>query len=723
MTTYYAHRSEDGKRLQTVKEHLENTARKAASFGASFDSREEAYYAGYYHDLGKYSLAFQRRLLENGPTVDHSTAGAQKAFSDRDLYAACAIAGHHGGLPDVGNGRDTADEVTLCGRVKRQLTDFRAANNELDHPPACLYPKWLMEARGTATMPSDEFFYTRMIYSCLVDADFLDTESFMQLQTRSHAMNAPFPELENRFLSSIERKGWTRPRRELDRIRYRIVKECHEGGNKEPGLYSLTVPTGGGKTGASLAFALRHAVANHLERIIYVIPYTSIIEQNADVFRDLVGSDVVLEHHSNVDFASNDDGVNDKAGEQCKRLASENWDASIIVTTAVQFFESLFAARPAKCRKLHNIARSVIIFDEAQMLPVGYLKPCMLAITELVNHYGCTAVLCTATQPSLGPIIKEYSTLEAEELAHITPEEQELFKRVTFVKEGKLSLEALTDLLNKEEEVLCVVNSRKDAQAIYQGLEKEGRYHLSTFMTPANREKTLAIIRERLVQGLPCRVVSTSLIEAGVDVDFPTVYRAEAGLDSILQAAGRCNREGKRDKNSSLVHVYKPDTVQPRLFSQNISATEYALNGHDGIDSPGAVSSYFDFLYQIKGPALDSKGIIDQIRKGHEGSLLPFKTIAEEFQIIDSPTKTIYIENDEDKPQIKQLELGYINRDLLRALARHAVQVYADHFERLSKAGSLKTIDKNIAILVDKTAYSEATGLMNEPEGGRGLFG
>lgn len=710
-----AHISADGLRKQTVAEHLLGTAELAEGFGAAFGIQEDARLAGLLHDIGKCSDAFQARL-RGGARCDHSSAGAQEAIAQHHLPIAFAVAGHHGGLPDGGAAGDTADSPTLMGRRHKKVEDYSRFAEQIALPGRL--PPFQSIDGPKETVNFRTAFYTRMLFSCLVDADWLDTEAFMDGAVE-RGMNRPIPELLERFDSSLHRKGWDRPVRELDILRRDILVQCRALGALEPGLFTLTVPTGGGKTGASIAFALEHAKAHGLRRIVYVIPYTSIIEQNAAVFRDMLGEDCVLEHHNSVDLDSSENAA--PALERRKR-AAENWDATVVVTTAVQFFESLFAARPSKCRKLHNLAESVIIFDEAQMLPVPYLKPCIAAMAELAAHYRCSAVLCTATQPSLGPLLRQYvPNLSPRELCPDWPALLPRFRRVSFRQEGVLSDETLTEQLNGEEQVLCIFNSRKQAQAVYACLESEGRYHLSTLMTPVHRRGKLSEIRARLLQGLPCRVVSTSLIEAGVDVDFPTVYRAEAGLDSILQAAGRCNREGKRSPEASIVHIFTPEDGSPPLFQQNIKAANTALR-RASPDDPAAITTYFDALYQWRGASLDQKDIMGQWEKGSNGVQYPFQLVAEQFRLIEQPTTTVYIPTAESSPLLEDLRRGSYSRSLLRKLGQYGVAVYPQHLQALDRGGHLERVDESVIILRSTDLYSEETGLAMEPTEGQALL-
>ena len=443
-----------------------------------------------------------------------------------------------------------------------------------------------------------------------------------------------------------------------------------------------------------------------MKRVIYVIPYTSIIEQNAQIFRDILGDENVLEYHSGVLY-----DVEDEATPENARLsrAVENWDMPVVVTTAVQFFESLFASRSSQCRKLHNLAKSVIIFDEAQMLPVSYLRPCVFAIAQLVKYYGASAVLCTATQPALDSIFREFvPSLPAIELCPQEAFHQEVFSRVVFQKEEKLPWEALAKRLGERQQTLCIVNSRKSAQTVYSLLDREGAFHLSTLMYPAHRKAVLEEIRARLKAGLPCRVVSTSLIEAGVDVDFPAVFREEAGLDSILQAAGRCNREGKRPAEESIVTIFRGEITLPSLFEIPVAAGRHALNRCEQPDSPEAIRCYFQELLNLKGvQALDQKRILTMM----EREFMPFRKVSEVFHLIDSETKTVYIPLGAGYELTQRLQSGERNRKIFRELGQYGVSVYPQHFEAMDAAGDLDVLEDGTAVLSNLSLYRGDTGL------------
>lgn len=716
---YLAHIAEDG-RVQTVAEHLRGTGTLAAGFASAFGGEKDAYLAGTLHDIGKYTQAFQARL-QGGAVVDHATAGASEAFRAlRNLPVALAIAGHHGGIPDLGNPRaDTADDPTLYGRVKRSVSPDPLWRQECP-PPASQPPVWL----STKDFPSNAF-YTRMLYSCLVDGDFQDTQNFMNGTPPPRGQYASLEVL----LSKVRHQASQYLQAYMDsavcRQRNRVLQTCLEKGQSAPrGLYTLTVPTGGGKTFASLAFGLEHAVRQGLSRLIYVIPYTSIIDQTAEVFTSLLGEENVLAHYYGAEYQLSDPEELTSA-QYKKLLASENWAAPVVVTTAVQFFESLYSNRSSRCRKLHNIANSVIIFDEAQTLPVDYLRPCLYAIGELVRHYRATAVLCTATQPAVEPLFRELMPeLRMQELCPDDGSLRAALSRTVLSDVGQLTKESLGQMLQPHEQVLCVVNKRKTAQELFCLLPQEGSYCLTTLLCPQDRKKQIEEIRLRLQEGLPCRVVSTSLIEAGVDVDFPTAYREDCGLDSLLQTAGRCNREGKRPKASSKVYRFSLENCEPpQMLSKNRSALQYAARRCEHLDSPEAIKTYFAELFSLKGDsALDKKEIMKAVEKGIDGSWLPFRQIADRFHLIENDTLPVYLPFGEGKALCARLRQGERSRVLMRQLGQYSIDCYSVQFQALDAAGALELLPDGGAVLLDESKYDPCTGLSLDAENGIGIF-
>jgi CRISPR-associated endonuclease/helicase Cas3 len=600
---------------------------------------------------------------------------------------------------------------TFLGKIGRaqhgEIEDYGAWKDEVQLKPAA-FPSYCNQD------PLADAFFTRMLYSCLVDADYLDTELFMEGTEPERGGGDCIGVLKEKLDAYIA--DWFPPSKPLNEKRCEILEACiTQGKQKKPGAFTLTVPTGGGKTVASFAFALHHAEVQGMRRIIYVVPYTSIIEQTAEKFREILGNENVLEHHSGVIYEASETS----RPENIRLMhATENWDMPVIVTTAVQFFESLFANGSSKCRKLHNIAQSVIVFDEAQMLPISYLKPCVHAITQLVRNYGVSAVLCSATQPALGALFQSYGCV-TEELCPKELAEDPIFKRVKIQQRGVLGWETVAELMNERQQILCIVNSRKNAQAVFSMLQGEGCFHLSTLMIPEDRLQQLNEIRSRLKHGLPCRVVATSLIEAGVDVDFPTVMREEAGLDSILQAAGRCNREGERPLEESVVIVFRPETKPPRLFSTNITAGRVALEQYADPTDAKIMECYFRELLALKGDkALDKNDILGQLGNGS----FPFQSVAEQFHLIDNGTATLYIPIGEGKALLERYRSGERSKQLMRKLGRYGVNIYDTHCRALYDAGDIVPLDDGSYYLVDLGLYNSKTGLSLEADSGRAEF-
>lgn len=704
---YYAHIRDDGA-LQTVSEHLNGTSVRCEKFAEAFGEGKRGALIGMAHDIGKNSKAFQKRL-QGGPKVDHATAGAVECCKIGEELVGCCVVGHHSGLPDYGSRMNSAGDATYIGRIKKGqqhgIPDY----------------EWYGELEKGIHKPNirDSFmlsFWVRMLFSCLVDADYLATEAFMNQTIRPEYDSLPV--LLKRLNDYIA--PWFPAKNQLNEYRCQILNRCLESASMPRGVFSLTVPTGGGKTASSLAFALKHAVENGLDRVIYVIPYTSIIEQNAQVFRDILGEQNVIEHHCDAEFDSEEE-VDER--KQRQRMACENWDAPVIVTTAVQFFESLYSNRPSKCRKLHNIANSVIIFDEAQMIPGSQLKPCVGAISALVSHFRATAVLCTATQPVIEDILKDFdSKICVTEICPQVGQVYEKFQRVTYCDGGTLTNQELAMKLSVENQVLCIVNSRKMAQDLFELLPIEGRFHLSTLMYPDHRTRILEVIRKRLRNGLPCRVISTSLIEAGVDVDFPTIYRQMTGLDSLIQAAGRCNREGKRNREESIVIYFEGEQAAPLLQQLNIGAAEEVLKGNADVGAVETIRRYFSTWRSLVGENIDKADTVNSLKNGNSGSILPFQRVAEKFHMIDQNTKTVYIPVTEAEPVFQRMTLGIANRADYRQAGKYSVNVYEDHFKALVASGDVQLLDESGGILMNLEMYHREKGLSLKAESGKIIF-
>lgn len=736
---YYAHsrKDKDKSEWQPLIEHLTKTAKLAEKFGMDANISELAWTAGLMHDLGKYSKAFQARLDGSKKKVDHATAGARTAidlFNKTDMekwlatMLAYCIAGHHTGLPDYGSEIDVDGDGTLLSRLdpdKKKLEDFSAYKTEIN--PATLAVKSRAIKTAKEYQGFSLAFMIRILFSALVDADFQETESYMKDDVTLRGEYASIEELCKKFNDALRK--FDNPQGDINEKRTETLKACKDKANLDQGFFTLTIPTGGGKTLASMAFALNHAVKHGLQRVIYVIPFTSIIEQNAAVFKEHLGEENVLEHHSNFDWSQRRD--NEQPDDETKdaldklKLASENWDIPVVVTTNVQFFESLFANKSSRCRKLHNLAKSVLIFDEAQMLPREYMKPCMLGVKEMVQNYGASAVFCTATQPSLERFLDNVKFTE------LAPNPQMLFdfyKRVQVKNIGKTPDAELIEKIQKHPQVLCIVNTRKHAKGLFDQLEDNGRFHLSTLMCPVHRKATLLEVRDLLKSDQPCRVISTQVMEAGIDVDFPVGFRALAGLDSIIQAAGRVNREMKQ--GISDVYVFDPETPfikrTPVFIKQGAAVAESVLREHASQpDSQAAIEAYFKSLYNIQGrDAFDVKRILTHFDKGTGELDFDFKTVAEEFRLIDNNTVAVVIPyKEEAKKLLERAKYHPYPYAFARQLQMYTVNIYEKEFERLQSKGVIETINDTYEVLANMDYYNEQTGLVLPVDaGGDALF-
>ena len=690
-------------RLEPNHGHLNKVASWTAKFAgemfAEGQDRESArrwgYLAGLWHDLGKFSKEFQDYLHRVGGNahegevqgkVDHSTAGAKEAvarFKVLGHFLAYGMAGHHSGLLNAEEG------ASQRGRLQKEPPELPPTPEVPREVLAQTAPKLLRFLTKVLGNPKSAGFsaqfFTRMLFSCLVDADFLATEAFMnpaQAARRNVAPDDVLNQIAELLGARIAKFGTPASGDTVNQKRSKVVADCAREAGREPGLFTLTVPTGGGKTLSSILFALRHAMRYGQRRIIYVAPFTSIIEQNADVIRDIVRpleSDSftpLIEHHS---------ALSPERETQQSRLAAENWDAPIVVTTAVQFYESLFAARTSRSRKLHNIANSVVILDEAQTLPVSFLSPCLHVLRELAENYRTSVVLCTATQPAIG-FHKTDFPIGLSGCREIVSDTRSLFtalKRVNIANRGELSDTALTDELREHPSALCIVNRREHARTLFQLLgEEDGNYHLSALMCPEHRSQVLAEIRRRLNAGLPTRVISTQLVEAGVDVDFPVVYRSLAGLDSIAQAAGRCNRHGRLPRPGQ-VFVFKPeDTRGEAFFRDTAQVAAQVLELEEDLLGEGAIRRYFDLYYYRNKQRWDEKRILDhfELRPGSPDFPLVFNftSAAKAFQLIDDWQRSVIVPFDNKaRKLIEELRNPTIplHRDLLRGLQRYTVQI------------------------------------------------
>jgi CRISPR-associated endonuclease/helicase Cas3 len=575
-------------------------------------------------------------------------------------------------------------------------------------------------------------FLGRMIFSCLVDADYRDTECFYAAlegwtpDRHWPALAAVLGDLLHRFEAHMAGKPMHGP---VNRLRREILDHVRARAGEKPGLFTLTVPTGGGKTLASLGFALDHARTHGLTRIVYVIPFTSVVDQTAAVFREVLGPEHILEHHSAIedDRTARDDRI---SGRDKLRLAMEDWAAPVVVTTNVQLFESLFAARSGRCRKLHNLARSVIVLDEAQTIPLRFLRPCAAALDELARNYGVSIVLCTATQPALDARHFKQDDpiglpLEGRELAPDPGRLVKALRRVRIRFAGAMSDDALVDALAGQDQGLVIVNSRGHALSLYRKVKAAGpagAIHLTTRQYAAHRREILCVIRRRLKDRQPCRVVATSLVEAGVDLDFPRVWRAEAGLDQIAQAAGRCNRDGGRALEDSIVTVFQAPDNRPPLEIQQLAGDFARVAGkHADLLSPDALADYFGEVYWRMDERLDAKEILSKFAMGAGETSFAYRKVAEKFRLIESGMVPVIVARDA-KAQAALNRLGSDGASpggVARDLQSYIVQVPPKARAPLIANGHVafareREFGDQFAVLRTDSLYREDVGLLWE---------
>ena len=702
---------------------------EAAIRGAKFGAGKAAGLTGLLHDVGKYTEAFQKRLA-GGSRVDHATAGAQQVCvldaatpNDRGMaqLIAYAIAGHHAGLPDMHSNTGSLD--SLDERLKKELDPLDSTWDLEIRPDATgLWPEGFTLGKDREATAFQLSLLTRMIFSCLVDADFRDTERFYAV-AKGETIDRDWPMLQdivdeligslNECFTGFDTNG------KVNRLRGEILKHVRAQAQGAPGLFSLNVPTGGGKTLTSLAFALDHAKAHGFERIVYAIPFTSVIDQTVKVFRDVLGAGVVLEHHSAIDETN----FTERQGYDKIRLAMEDWSAPIVVTTNVQLFESLFSHRPSQCRKLHSLARSVIVLDEAQTIPLHVLRPAVAALDELSRNYGASIVICTATQPALNAPDFKGGFEQVRELAPDPCRLHQKLARVTIAHEGELSDDILCDALMQSPQGMVIVNSRKHALDLFRQAREadiEGVVHLSTRQYAAHRRRILTDVRVRLKEGRPCRLIATSLVEAGVDLDFPRVWRAEAGLDSIAQAAGRCNREGRRTVADSIVTVFQPaEHKSPAELRELAGDMERIMVGHDDLLSPEAMRDYFQEVYWRKGEGLGDE-VLQNFKMSKHGTSFSFREVGETFRLIRSGLEpVIVVQEEQARKAVHDLAFSERPGGAARRLQPHIVQVYPRFREQLIKNNHVYFLEQErfgdqFAILFTQSLYKGNVGLIWE---------
>lgn len=724
-SVYKAHINENTREIQTIKEHSENTADLCRQFAVPV-LKDFMYNTGLLHDIGKYQEDFQHRLDGKKIKVEHSACGAiavKKLYPDAiGLMMEYSIAGHHSGIPDGGYKNDTSDMPTLCGRLKRNFEDFSAYKEELKllEINRMEIIDFLMQDCGkNKEILVDKFaFLTRYAFSCLVDADSIDTARFCSGE-KIRPLTADFQaclEKVNVRLNSFVCTTTLQKTRAL--LQQQVFGKTDVNGE----IYLMNMPTGSGKTLCSLKFALERAIRAGKKRIIYIIPYNSIIDQTMTVFEEIFGSDAeILRHQSTFSYEENDYTEDYR---KAAKSAAENWDvASIIVTTAVQFFESVYANKRGKLRKLHNMADSILIFDEAHLMPQNYLQPCLRAITYITKYLNSEAVFLTATMPDFPKLLRQYA-LENSQIIDLIDDTSMFcaFRKCKYQTLGKLNAESLLEKAMSYPSSLIIVNKKQSAKKLFE-LCGGKKYHLSTYMTAYDREKIIQEIRNELKQlekdfpdyrDVPpdrrITIISTSLIEAGVDLDIYTVYRELSGLDSILQAGGRCNREGKR--NQADVYIFEFDDQNRISQDMRSNITAGILDKYEDISCPQSIKEYYDRLFFVKRETIEGKTIT---RNCSDIYSIPFAEYARDFELIDSGTIPLVVARDElSRKVVDSLKFTGGGLGIARQLQKYTCSVYQKELDDLIRQHVVDDFGTGILCLTNADYYDENTGITFE---------
>lgn len=728
--------------VQPLLSHLQNVGNLAARFAEAFGGQDEARIAGRIHDLGKSLYAVQSYLKderESGRDTHHAPYGAAFAYG-RGWPCAFAIAGHHAGLHDLYRLKELVEDDGPYA-IAAHLPKLEEIYKELfgTIPESMSVPRFVEEEEDPYALE----LYIRMIFSCLVDADYLDTDSHYSGGPRA---SLRMSDVCDELLARLCQERDSKPSDGIvNRARHSVFDACLAAGNRQQGFFSLTVPTGGGKTLSGMAFALSHANMWDLERVIVVIPYLSIIEQNADEYRRILDPEnlgLIVEHHSAVPDAQGGAASESSAMQR----AAENWDAPIIITTSVQFIESLFASSASKCRKLHNLARSVVLIDEVQALPAHLLNPLLNVLKELHEHYGVSFLFMTATQPAFrhhfGSLPEGFHPGEVTEIVEDRGHLFHVLKRVEFRIEKTLNWDEVADRMAQARQVLCVVNIRAQAFDLWNALhllvpgdEEDSVFHLSSSMCAEHRLRTIGkikdpaegSIRNRLRHGLPCRLVSTQVVEAGVDVDFPLVFRAMGPLDSVVQTAGRCNREGRLVDADGRPHkgqvvVFKPPEhrLPPGLYKVATELAEQILH-EVPVDSlgedPGIFAEYFAHLFQLTDTDHSRPGdsSIQEDRRN-----LRYRQVSAKAKVIPEGGVPVVVPFGPGSEVVEELRVrarfqgaagpGYGD---LRRLQRFMVNVRERDFQKLHQCGMIDYIFPQTNLFIaDARCYDDRLGLV-----------
>ncbi len=700
---YIGHTSEDG-RKQPLSQHLIGVAKLSGE--NSVDSLKDcAELCGLMHDIGKYTEEFQKHIRGVPVKVGHALCGAQEIYkiseASYSYMMEYCIAGHHTGLPDGGTKADRPDMSTLYAILKRETGNYSAYANEI----SVKFPKdnlreLMKDCRTKEEIIELYSFFTRYLFSCLTDADFIDTERFVSPDT-DRSVEGNF---QKAYEAVCKKTDSFRAETPLQKARGSLQEQVYKAVDTEADIYTLNMPTGSGKTLCGIRAALKTLLKKNKKRIIYVIPYISIIEQTAEIFEDIFGRTLpVVQHHSNYDL-ENTESENELTQEKLRHVC-ENWDAPLIVTTNIQFFESLYHYRSSRLRKLHNLADSIIIFDEIHMLPAEYIKPCLKAIGYITKYLNSTVFLMSATMPDYENFAKKF--VMSSKITDAVGDKRlfKAFDKCCYKYIGKTSPEKLAEMARECGNALIIVNKRGTARELYDICEGK-KYHLSTYMTPKDRSEVIREIKENIHNGVKITVVSTSLIEAGVDLDFETVFRENAGIDNILQSGGRCNREGKRERGN--VFVFETDGGSGEIqLKSNI--TRSLFSEFEDISSDKCIKEYYNRLFAVKDGAIENNSITSLMGENLSPDSIPFRTYAERFRFIDNQVIGIVIPDEENRELIEELKYGKLSAK--RRLQKYCASVKPYELERMLKEGIVKQLECGVCVLSNPDYYNKYTGL------------
>ena len=719
---YKAHKNDITGKVQTVKEHSENTAFLCEKFSIP-ELKDVMYMIGLMHDIGKYQASFQQKIDGKNIKVEHSICGAIEA---KDIYEPTlnllmeyCIAGHHSGIPDGGSINDSSEMSTLMGRLKRECEQYDSYKDELKILP--LDQKKFIEfilkdCGGDIDIIIDKFaFIVRYCFSCLTDSDSLDTANFCENSSSLKSLHSDFRKCLQRIDNKIHSFVC---KTDLQKSRSLLQNQVYDHVTDDGEIYLMNMPTGSGKTLCSMKFALERAIYTHKKRIIYIIPYNSIIDQTVEVFEKLFQEDSeILRHQSTFIIEDNKDYDDDY--KKTIYFATENWDAQMIITTSVQFFESVYANKRRKLRKMHNMSDSILIFDEAHLMPLEFLQPCLQIVSFITKYLNSEAVFLTATMPDFERLIKEYALLNSK-IVNLIEDKSDFikFQKCKFQYIGKNSVEYIVEKARSNPSALIIVNKRKTAKEIYSMCPGK-KFHLSTYMTAYDRQQIIKTIRKELEklekdypnlsdvpEGRRIIVISTSLIEAGVDLDFFTVFRELTGLDSILQDGGRCNREGKRTEGNVFIFSLEKEIIIPSR-DERTNITKGLLEKYDDISCPESVMEYYNKFFFMKKEEITSK-TMHQYSKRLES--VPFRKYAEEFEMIPTQMVSVIVERDKNsKELIDTLKITGTGNP--RKFQNYACSLYLYEFNELLKQHAIDDFGSGIWCLTNLDYYDVNTGI------------